>query len=200
MKSRSFDRYLTGPEERKLLRTVGAFGNVLARRDHAWMRVLRQTGVRITAFSRLTVADAQAAIREHRLELAGAIQKGKREHGMHVTRKARRAFSDLLRVRKEMGATPDPDGPLVMSRKHQRMSVRSFQARLRYWGAQAGISVPVSPHWFRHTLAKRLIDASTSQDPLGVVQAALGHASRNSSAIYAAPDREQVAMDLERAS
>ena len=38
-----FERYLTVVEERRLLAHVAQFADLQARRDHAWMRALRQT-------------------------------------------------------------------------------------------------------------------------------------------------------------
>lgn len=197
--SDTFERYLTLAEERRLFSHMARLIDPLARRDHAWMRVLRHTGVRVGAFSRLTCLDARQAIAGHYLALPAEIQKRRRAHKVFCNRAARQALADLLAARKAMGHPEQAGAPLVMSRANRPMSVRSYQIRLRAWAREAGIDARISPHWFRHTLAKRLISASESHDPLGVVQGVLGHASRNSTAIYAAPDREQLERDLESA-
>lgn len=195
-----FERYLTVAEERRLMATVRGRADLQARRDAAWMQAMRHTGVRVTAFSRLQVQDAREALRTGRLELAAQHQKGRRGHAVPVNRKARAALQALLRVRREQGYAEHPDAPLVMSRNHRALSVRSYQARVRHWCREAGLDVAASPHWFRHTLAKRLLAQSTARDPLGVVQAALGHASRASTGIYTRPDREEVALAMEEAA
>lgn len=195
-----FRRYLTESEERQLLKTVGERGGILARRDHAWMEALRCTGVRIQAFSKLTVSHAQHAIRTHELVLEGAIQKRGRAHVQHVAQRGRRAFRRLLAIRGEQGYPLIPDAPLVISRNRQALSVRSYQARMQLWVGLAGLDVSASPHWFRHTLAKRVVARSTARDPAALVQGILGHTSRNSAAVYTRPDREDLVDALEAAS
>ena len=164
------------------------------------MRVLRQTGIRIGALAGLTVHDAREGLRKGYLYLRPAIQKRHQGHSVHLTKKAKIALKDLLKVRRAMGYGESPEESLIMSRNHRPMSVRSFQARMRKWCDAGGLNVAATPHWFRHTLAKRLVAQSTAVDPIGIVQAALGHRSRNSTGVYAMPDREAVAEALEEAS
>lgn len=194
-----FERYLTVTEERALLRAVGALSDVQARRDHAWMRLLRQTGIRVRACSRLTVHHAQRALAEGCLTLEAGIQKGRQGHRVPVNTRARQALRDLLAVRRAQGHAPHPDAPLVVSRHGTALSVRSYQARVRHWCQRAALNVQASPHWFRHTLAKRLVAQSTAQDPAGIVQGVLGHRSRTSTGVYLLPDREDLARALEEA-
>lgn len=195
----TFDRYMTPDEERRLLGAVRRIDDVLARRDHAWMRALLHTGVRIQAFSRLTLGDVRAALRLQPayLHLSAAIQKGQQAHRVYLNAAATRAFKDLLRINRQMRGAQHDDAPLVLERRGGRLSVRSYQARLRGWCAEAGLEGHVTPHWFRHTLAKRVLARTTHHDPLGVVQRVLGHRSRASTAIYAAPDKEDVERALD---
>lgn len=197
---RVFERYLTPTEERALLATVGALRDVLARRDHAWMRLLRQTGLRVGALAGLTVYDAKEALREGRLASRPEISKGSHGYSVPVNKKAAAALKELLAIRREQGYAEIPDEPLILSRKHRAMSVRSFQARMQMWRRQAGLSVEASPHWFRHTLSKRILARSTAREPLRVVQAVLGHASPSSTSIYTLPDREEIAQAVEEAA
>jgi site-specific recombinase XerC len=71
---------------------------------------------------------------------------------------------------------------------------------MAHWREHTGLPVEASPHWLRHTLAKRIIARSTARNPLGVVQHALGHHSLNSTGIYTAPDRDELARALEEAA
>ncbi len=80
------------------------------------------------------------------------------------------------------------------------MSIRSFQERVTHWCQVARLEVMVSPHWFRHTLAKRIMKNSTAQDPRGVVQGALCQKSINSTSIYTLPDREDIEQAMEEVS
>jgi len=200
---RVFERYLKADEERQLLRTVAQFGQVLARRDLQWMTLLRQTGIRVGSLARLTVGDALQALSgppPHRLTLRADISKGHRGYQVLLTQKAQKALRALLKLRKEMGHPPVPAHPLIMSRNHRGISVRSLQDRMHKWVLAAGIGVEATPHWFRHTLAKRLIERSTANDPRAVVQHALGHRDSKSSAVYTFPDREELERSMEEAS
>lgn len=191
-----FDRYLTVAEEKQLLATVASRAGVLAARDHAWMRLLRHTGIRVLSLARLTCFDARQALRENYLDIAPI----KRNDGgkVYINKRARQALQDLLRIRREMGHAEQPDGALVMSREGA-MSVRSFQHRMQHWRDEAGLSVEASPHWWRHTLAKRIMRQSTADDPRGIVQRALLHSDISTSAIYTMPDREAYESALEEA-
>lgn len=196
-----FDRYLTITEERKLFATVKQFGHILARRDYAWMRFLRQTGLRVGTMSQLTVNDAREALHTHYLQVRPEIAKRGIGGQVYVTQAGRKALTDLLRIRREQGHAEHPDAPLVMSRQEGKgMAVRSYQHRMAMWVRQAGLNVQASPHWFRHTLAKRIMKNSTAQDPRGVVQGALLQRSANSTAVYTMPDREDVEQVLEEVS
>ncbi|EGV50025.1 tyrosine-type recombinase/integrase [Candidatus Endoriftia persephone] len=200
MNRRVFERYLKEGEERQLFQTVNQFKSVLARRDYAWMRFMRQTGIRVETMAGLSVGDATAALRDRYLILRPEITKRSQGGKVFLTNKARRALRDLLQIRREMGYPESADLPLVYSRKHKRMSIRSYQDRMRHWCRAAGLEVKASPHWFRHTLAKRLMKNSTAKDPRGVVQGALNQRDPRSTAVYTLPDREDIEDAMEEVS
>lgn len=187
-----FERYLTEAEERQLLQCIAGCSGVLAARDHAWMRLLRQTGIRVETLALLNVRDARDAVSGGRLLLRPEICKGGRGYDVRVNKAADAALRDLLRIRREMGAPADLDAPLIMSQKARGMSIRSFQDRMQHWCDAAGLKVEASPHWWRHTLAQRIKARSESNDPIGIVQVALGHRTRHATAIYTLPTREEV--------
>lgn len=197
---RVFERYLTHAEEKKLFAAVARFAGVYARRDHAWMTLMRQTGIRVGAMAGLTVGDARQALRTHYLVLDDDHAKGGWGYSVYVGKKARKSLQALLRIRKAMGHGLIPDEPLVVSRHGQGLSVRSFQARMALWRDEAGLDVEASPHWFRHTLAKRILSESTARNPVRIVQLALGHRDDRSTAVYTLPDREDVELAMEEAS
>ncbi len=194
----TFHKYLTPEEERVLLRTVGRVNDVYAKRDLGWIRLILATGIRIGACSQLTVGDARAAFADRELTLRADIQKGKRRHSVPLTRDTEAALKLLLSVRRMMGRNNlDLDAPLILGRKHAGLSVRQYQERMRYWAAAAGLPHAVTPHWLRHTVAKRVIATSEAREPLLVAQRVLGHADIRSTAIYTQPDKEAVRAALE---
>ena len=197
---KQFERYLTKAEEKQLFDYVGKFSDVLARRDCAWMGLLRQTGIRVKPMSLFTVADANEALSTRYFNIRSETNKNSQEHKILATKKSIALLKELLIIRVEMGYSGDEDQPLIMSRNHKGLSVRSFQDRMQYWRHASGLTCNASPHWFRHTLAKRIMATSVSNNPLAVVQVALGHSSITSSGVYTRPDKEDMALSMEAAS
>ena len=195
-----FERYLTEAEEGALFTHVRQFGDVLARRDAAWMALLRQTGIRVKACSMLDVHNAREALRTNYLVLDPTYAKGGKGGQVYVNKKAKAALRTLLAIRKEMGHPDKADEPLIMSRNHRRISVRSLQSRMARWVNSAGLSVQASPHWMRHTLGRRIVKNSTADNPLGVAQRALNHSDIRSTSVYTAPGREDYENTMEEAS
>jgi len=202
--SQQFRRYLNETEERQLFACLKKLSaDIYARRDAAWMQLLRSSGVRVKVLHALNVHHAREVLRTGRFDVPGALNKGAasyaKDYDMHASKKLLAAFRALLKVRRELGYAEDPDAALVMSRKGKRMSVRAYQQRMQLWRTLAGLPVDASPHWFRHTLAKRIMARSTSADPRAQVQIALNHASITSTTIYTRPDRDEMDEIMEAA-
>jgi integrase/recombinase XerC len=200
MDRKVFERYLTVQEEKCLFKTVTQYQCILSRRDAAWMMLMRQTGIRVETMAGLMVGDVSQALKEGYLEHRPEITKRDQGGKSFLTKKARKALRDLLAIRREQGYAENPDAPLVYSRNHQRMTIRTYQARMQHWRDKAGLQVGASPHWFRHTLAKRLMQQSTAKDPRGVVQAALNQRDPRSTLVYTLPDREDIERAMEEVS
>ncbi len=197
----TFERYLTRREEKQLLAHIAKHDGLYARRDHAWIRVMRQTGLRLGSMKGLTVRDAQVALSSGVLRAAPEHAKGHRGYTVPVKHQAARAaLQDALRVRRAMRLPEDPDAPLFCSRRGGAMAERTFEQRMQMWRQSAGLDIACSPHWLRHTFGKRVHAATEHHDPLAVVQTLLGHASRSSTVVYTLPDREDLEHALEAAS
>ncbi len=74
-----------------------------------------------------------------------------------------------------------PDAPLLVSAKGGRVIYRSIYEKIKKLGRQAGIG-KLHPHMLRHTYGTRLYNV---EQDLRFVQDQLGHASPNTTAIYA---------------
>jgi len=200
----TMQRYLTRDEERQLFKHVKKFSaDILAERDWHWMQLLRQTGMRINNLANLTIVDAWAALKhpQHHLQLADEHSKGGQGYVVRFNTEAIKSLRALLRIRQGQGFDAFDDGPLIMSRQGKSaLSVRSYQNRLRQWSLSAGLAQAATPHWFRHTLAKRIIDTTTHKNPLQIVQQALGHSDIKSTVIYTMPDKEEVDAAVQAAA
>ena len=194
----TFDKYLTVSEEKWLLAHIAKHKDVLAQRDHAWIRFGRRTGARAETITKFTVGDADEALRNKQIRFRADILKGRKagcgkDHFLTLTKERKQIIKDALRLRLAMGHAIDHDMPLFMSRKNQGLSIRSLQARIKFWAKQCGIenADAVSPHWLRHTLAMRIMAESTADDPRLIVMAELGHSSYESSVVYTGATKEE---------
>lgn len=191
---RVFDRFMTEADEKRLFQTIRRVNCPWARRDAAWMLLARHTGMRVGTLVRLTVGDARRAIDTGYLTIPDRAAKGGRGYQVLVTRPVMRALRSLLTIRKACGRTMGADDALIVGRQGGFVTPRLLQTRMKKWLAAAGLSTDASPHWWRHTLAKRIMKNSTAQHPEAIVQMALGHTDPRSTRIYSHPDRE----DFER--
>lgn len=203
MSSQAFNKYLTEPEEKQLIKTIKKYGDVYAQRDLNWILLLRNTGIRVTPLSKLTFEDATKALADGHLVIRPETNKRGNGHTVFLNKPATKALKNLLKIREEMAYIAACNfyykaGPfLIMSRNRKFMSVRSFQDRLKAWSTLAGVRC--TPHTLRHTFGKRIIQNSTSPQALQICQAALGHKNIQSTTIYTEPDKEQLELSIEEA-
>lgn len=202
-------RYLTDEEQRRILATAKGHASLLAQRDHAWMRLLIETGMRVNELATLTARQAEQALATGWLAVTKEQRKGKRRgHEYLCTEPVRQCLSKLLELQEELhpmlNLPPEVEPPLLWGRcgvvkGHvlcEHMSVRSFQARMKHWAYLAGLPDGVSPHWLRHTRGVNIIRRSRGNNPLKVAQLALGHASIASTGIYTQMSREEFEREL----
>lgn len=193
-------KYLTPDEQQRLLKAAKGVADPLAQRDYHWMAALLLTGMRITEFAHLTVSRVQQGLHMGWLVSLPEHCKGGRGNEYLVTEPLRLHLQALCRLSDELGAglvVPDEGQPLVWGRtvdgRAGHMSVRSYQDRLKHWLRAAGLDERASPHWFRHSRGMNIIRGSRADNPLKVVQVALGHKSIASTGIYTQMSREEYA-------
>lgn len=210
-------RYLTDQQQKLLLSTIKTRAvSVLVQRDYAWISLLLLTGMRIGEFSLLTVKQARLALTSGWLFIPGHDRKGSNvraekvrtltpaekhrisphnkripDHQVPMTKPMLAAVRDLLSLHEAFGGDGADDSPLVISRKHGRLAIRSYQLRMTFWCRAAGIE-HASPHWLRHTRAMQIMRRSQAKDPRGVAQALLGHRSIASTGVYTAVTKEDL--------
>jgi integrase/recombinase XerC len=163
-------RGLSDPDCARLLKTIAAEANPVARRDHALFHLLAATGIRVGSCVALQMPDIDLD--------AGEIHLGTMKGGRRDTVYLNPAIRAHLR--RYVGHRLS--GPLFTGRGSERITARHVQRRLRFWLERAGIRTSASPHSLRHALAMRVY---RSTGDLGVVQAALHHRSIVSTLVYA---------------
>lgn len=189
-------RNLTYREERDLLKAVHSRTGWQARRDEYAIHLMLYGGLRVGTLIRLTLADAQYAIARKQLFLRPEICKRNSGYTLPINEKLEAALRGLLYIRRQLTLPMDPEAPLLLSRVRARagdgMTARGVQLRLKGWVHAALINPQVSPHWLRHTFARRKLEESQARDPLLVVSKLMGHRNISSTAIYTQPSREEL--------
>ncbi|WP_024303344.1 tyrosine-type recombinase/integrase [Pseudogulbenkiania sp. MAI-1] len=187
------ERYLTPTELQQLLSAAHRVNDPLAQRDYHVMAALSLSGCRIGEFSLITLGDAWDALKTDYLFLPRENRKGgKHDHKVFMTRALRLHLVALCNMNDSQLASD----PLVPGRFGAPMTVRSYQQRIAYWAQEAGLTMKVTPHFFRHTRAMNIMRSSEARDPRGIVQNALGHKSIASTGIYTQPSREDLENTL----
>lgn len=198
--NRNTDRYFTHSELTALLDGLARFGNKADRRDYAWIRFLLYSGMRIGEFTRMSCGQAHNALKTRYIYIPAAHRKGgRRDHKVLLHDKLRTALEDLLALQLEYGGSQADDEPLVLGRNGQAITPRALQLRFSEWMAVLDLPREATPHWLRHTCAMRVLRASRAEDKLGTVQRVLGHASVETTRIYAHASREEVEQAMQDA-
>lgn len=149
-------------------------------RDHAVIRLLAQTGLRVSELVGLNVGDVHHKVPLDQVDLPAAICKGRHSRVIPLNPAARQAVQDLVDFLKMRGFQANPDSPLLQDRWHRRLPVREVQRLVQVHRQSAGLSVRATPHTFRHFFASQL----ASKVSLRIVQQLLGHRFLASTEVY----------------
>jgi site-specific recombinase XerD len=161
------------------------------RRDHAWILLATQTGLRASELTALTRRDVHLG--------AGAYVachgKGRKDR---ITPLAPDTVTTLRAWLAEHSGTPDD--PLFTTIRGGPMSRDALQQRLTLYATAAGRTCPtltsknITPHVLRHSAAMALLHAGTD---ITVIALWLGHESVTTTQIYLQADMalKQQALD-----
>ncbi|SIO94681.1 tyrosine-type recombinase/integrase [Vibrio spartinae] len=218
--SELFLHYFSEQEEKRLFKTVRETYGDYAKRDYYWMLLMRETAIRLgilagpdavkakrldLPMTGLTVGDAEQSLAEGYLVYDCANAKNQKRHPIALNKSAESALRQLLKLHQKMSQgwewdLPRMERPLFLSRNRQGMSRRSFQDRFTKWCRLAEVPEG-TPHWLRHTWAKRYLERTTTPaEALRRVQAVLGHTNISTTSVYTRPDREALIASMREAS
>lgn len=156
----------------------------LAQRDAAMMELLYSSGIRLAELVSLDMDSVD--LRMGQLRVTG---KGRKTRIVPVGKPAINAVKRWLKTR-AMWLANRPELALFISKRLQRISPRTVQQRLNYWGQQQGIIGELHPHKLRHSFASHMLEASGD---LRAVQELLGHANLSTTQIYTHLDFKRLA-------
>ncbi len=180
-------RYLTKQEYEALLTAASH-----ETRDTAIIELLLQTGIRLCEVARLTIHDIELPTRIDRDPAnTGSIfivGKGRKERTLPLNHKVCRALKAWLAVR------PDIESPTLFVTSFQEpMGPRAIENMVAKYFKAAGIQ-GASVHTLRHTFGTHHAIKGTD---LRTIQATLGHARLETTAIYVSMAKEAMKRQLQ---
>ena len=167
-------RFLGQPQQDFL---EGQIDEYACLRDRAIFEALYSTGCRI---SEMTSAKwGEVDFGRGAMIVTG---KGSKDRLVILGGPARTALLALREKAREIDPSyVDSGADIFLSDRHEKISPRFVQRRMKRYLAAAGLPTDLSPHKLRHSFATHLLDAGAD---LRSVQEMLGHASLSTTQIY----------------
>jgi integrase/recombinase XerC len=161
----------------------------LALRDRAIMEIFYSSGLRLSELASLRWDQVDTA--------AGLITvtgKGNKTRVVPLGSYAAKALDRWNRVRGQFAGFEEPC--VFVSNRGNPISVRTIQARIRYWAQRQGLPQKVYPHLLRHSFASHMLESSGD---LRAVQELLGHADISTTQVYTHLDFQHLASVYDKA-
>lgn len=137
---------LDNQEIEKLIKTIRKQKTFVGFRDEVILLVFLDTGVRLSELVGINVED----VRHNKLIIRRT--KNLFERTVYLSDTTQERLESYIKVRGEVVTNK-----LFISQDNKELNPHSIQTRLTKYGKEAKISKRVSPHTFRHTMAKRMI-------------------------------------------
>lgn len=142
------------------------FAAAASARDEALLRLLYATGARVGEVSRLTWGDV-VPLADGRAVVSVYSPKTDTSHAVTIS-------ADLLSRLEALAPDARRDAPLLTSRRGGALSPRRIREIVTAIADRAGVDLPVSPHWFRHSHATH---ARNRGADMATISKTLGHSS-----------------------
>ena len=190
-------RALDRKEQLALLRAVRRAGKI---RDLAIITTLLHTGIRVSELCNLRVSDISISDNSNMLTVREG--KGTKRRHIPLNPTASRVLRDYLKTAGDQRGTviDSVKGKnaqfLFYGQKRLPLTDRGVRYLIKKYSYLSKIP-NVSPHVFRHTCAKNLIDAGNSIDRVSKI---LGHSSINTTSIYTMPTEQDLHITMDSIS
>ena len=191
-------RALERKEQLGLLRAVRRSRNL---RDLAIITMLLHTGMRVGELCNLRVSDIRISTNSNMVTVREGKGTKRRNIPLNSTvigilRDYLKSFNDNAKVTLIAGSDPERGRFLFYGQKRMPLTDRGIRYIIKKYAYEAKID-HLSPHVFRHTCAKNLIDAG---QPIDRVAKILGHSNINTTSIYTIPTERDLHTTMESIS
>ena len=199
-KTRAGENYLTEPEEKLMFGYLKQLKIPQAERDYALLKTMRLLALRRVEAVRLDVGDVYRKTKlvvGERIAAKGAVGE------LQIPAELQTVIEAFLRWKRQQGESLKDEAPLFVSRNGKRLSIRAVNDIVAKWLKAAGVEHKVTPHGLRHTKAQRImhddryLSPEQQRNALLLANRQLRHKSMNSTMIYVAPNREDMAAVAE---
>ncbi|MCE2393019.1 tyrosine-type recombinase/integrase [Candidatus Poribacteria bacterium] len=191
-------RALERKEQLALLRAVRRSGNL---RDLAIITMLLHTGIRVGELCNLRVSDIRISTNSNMITVREG--KGTKRRNVPLNSTAIGVLKDFIKsfdnneeVIYIAGSNPERERFLFYGQKRMPLTDRGVRYVIQKYAYKAKID-NLSPHVFRHTCAKNLIDAGQSIDRVAKI---LGHSNINTTSVYTIPTERDLHITMESIS
>lgn len=158
------------------------------KKERALVTFLYATGCRVSEILDLNREDIDFSTCQ--IKVCG---KGDKERYVFIEDEAIYALKEYLAIR-----TDNREALFVSDRRpHQRLRKNAIERIIRNLGVRAGINRHVFPHLLRHTMASHMLNHGM---PLSSLQTLLGHASADTTRIYAHDDPTKIKYEYMQAA
>lgn len=159
-------------------------------RDKAIAELFYSSGLRLSE-----LVDCNCVDLDMDLKVVRITGKGNKTRIVPIGEKARQSLKQWIDLRLHWVRDPN-ETALFVSKQKTRLSRRSVQQRLSYWGKKVGLHASLHPHKFRHSCATHVLESSGD---IRAVQELLGHADISTTQIYTHLDFQKLAEVYDKA-
>lgn len=194
IKTKAGQNYLTEKEEKKFFSALKSVSGQLATRDYVFFKICRATGLRRSEMRALNIGDVRERTKitvDERIAAKGGTGE------VYLSVEIQDLIREYIRKKRHWGESTADDSPLFVSKKGNRIGLRTINGMMTKWCKEAGLP-NYTPHALRHTKAHRIMDDARYLGPeeqgqkLLLVGKQLRHKSLNATMIYTQPTKEQL--------
>jgi len=194
IRTKAGENYLTESEEKKLFNHLKRLKDKQAERDFVLLKTCRLLALRRREALALNVGDVFGAtsleIDEH-IAAKGAVGS------LSIPVELQDILQRFLKLKRKWGEDMTDDAPLFVSKKGNRLALRTFNDLVDKWCREAG-GERITPHGLRHTKGRRIMDdvrhlnEEERDKKLLLANRQLRHKSMTATLIYTAPTKEEM--------